>query len=334
MSAENAQSLAEPQYHKRFTRRTTALEVLDGLDLSDKTVLITGTTAGIGLETARAAALKGARVFMANRSITKAEGVRDAIYKETEHRKIELIHMDLSSLQSVQAAAEEFLKSGSPLHVLILNAGIMSPTSPNGTIDGYEATFATNQLGHFYLTRLLRSKLVESAPFARGGRLVALAQGGLESEEDYSFRLLQHTFISPTAPLEEKMQKLVPAPGGKQPGYLLYALSKLCNVLWAFKLHRELNDQGVGVYVLHPGSFIPTSIGRSYGVFGRLANAVVKPFAKTPEQGAATTVYCAFHPDVEKLQAPLARDEQLQDALWERCNEYVEKYESTRTPAN
>jgi WW domain-containing oxidoreductase len=97
------------------------------------------------------------------------------------------------------------------------------------------------------------------------------------------------------------MEKLILPPDTRAIAYLQYAVSKLCNVLFAFKLHRELNAQGVSVFVLHPGSMIPTSIGRNYGVFNKISNFLFKPFTKTLEQGAATTVYCAASPGLEKV---------------------------------
>ncbi|KAI6196759.1 hypothetical protein M3Y94_01146800 [Aphelenchoides besseyi] len=268
MSNEN--KVPEPEYHRKFGRRTTALEVLENVDIADKIILVTGTTQGIGFETARALALRGARVVMANRSIVRAEAVRDAIYKETEHRKIDLIHMDLSSLQSVQAAAED------PLHVLILNAGVMAPTTPT-SIDGYENTFATNHLGHFYLVHLLRSKLIESAP----SRVVVV------SSHSHKHTMLQMSLVLT----------------------------------------------------------VSAAIGRSYGVFSRIASYFTKPFAKTAAQGASTTVLCAISPDVEQrggryfddcwddesqLNSAMAHDQTLQDALWDRSLAYVKKYEDSR----
>ncbi|KAH7732314.1 Protein F32A5.8 [Aphelenchoides avenae] len=104
--------VAEPVYHRKYGARTPALEVLKDIDLKGKTILVTGTTSGIGIETARALALKGAHVVMANRNIVASESLRDTIYKETEHRNIDIIHCDLSSLQSVQATAKEFLSKG------------------------------------------------------------------------------------------------------------------------------------------------------------------------------------------------------------------------------
>ncbi|KAI6184296.1 WW domain-containing oxidoreductase [Aphelenchoides bicaudatus] len=306
------QKLPDPEYERKFNSCSTALEVLKDVDLSDKTILITGTTAGIGIETARSLAIRGAHIVMANR--------------QTEHRKIDIINMDLTSLQSVQAGAKEFLNKNWPLHVLILNAGIMTG---QGTIDNLNAVFQTNHLSHFYLTHLLRNKLIESAP----SRVVVVASNSH-----------RHTMIKANAPLEVKMEKLVLPPDTRAMTYLQYAVSKLCNVLFAFKLHRELHSQGVSAFVLHPGSLIPTSLGRGFGVFNKIANVLTKPFTKTLEQGAATTVYCAAAPGLEKaryfencfddqknLQQNLAHDEAFQDALWNKSLAIVEAFEKTQS---
>ena len=151
--------------------------------------------------------------------------------------------MDLTSLQSVQAAAKEFIAHGWPLHVLILNAGVIAPPSKT-TIDGYESTFGINHLGHFYLTYLLLEKLRESSP----SRIVIV------SSHSHA-----HTRIQPTLSTEEKINKLVPHPTTTELAYSLYAYSKLCNVLMGMKLDREELKNGIHTYVLHPGSMIGTS---------------------------------------------------------------------------
>jgi len=323
----------EPMYHRKYGSRTDALEVVKDMDLSGKTILITGTTAGIGLETARTLALKGAHVVMANRNIVQSEQLRDKIYAEytlpEKRNNIDLIHMDLTSLQSVQAAAKEFIGHGWPLHVLILNAGVISPPSKT-TIDGYEGTFGINHLGHFYLTYLLLEKLRESSP----SRIVIV------SSHSHG-----HTRISPNLPVNEKLNKLVPDPTTSEMAYTLYAYSKLCNVLMGMKLHREELKNGIHTYILHPGSMIGTSISRSYGIIGKISNILTKPFTKTVQQGAATSVYCAVHPDVadasgkyyescwddeKALQKNLAHDEELQDALWNKSLEFIKKFEDSR----
>uniref|UniRef100_A0A914DWN9 Uncharacterized protein n=1 Tax=Acrobeloides nanus TaxID=290746 RepID=A0A914DWN9_9BILA len=180
----------------KYCGSTTALKVLKDVDLTGKTILITGTTAGIGRETARSLALKGAHVVIANRNVNLSEELRDEIYKETSYRKIDIIQLDLNSLASVKHASEEYLSKGWPLNVLILNAGVNKP--PNrATKDGYESTFGVNHLGHFYLTYLLMNKLRESAP----SRLVVVSSD-----------LHSRSGIKPSASLDEKLNKLIPNP--------------------------------------------------------------------------------------------------------------------------
>jgi NAD(P)-dependent dehydrogenase (short-subunit alcohol dehydrogenase family) len=323
----------EPVYHRKYGSRTTALTVVEGMDLTGKTIMITGTTSGIGIETARTLALKGAHVVMANRNIIQSEQLRDKIYAEypdaEKRNNIDLIHMDLSSLQSVQAAAKEFISKGWPLHVLVLNAGVIVGSSKT-TIDGYETTFGVNHLGHFYLTNLLLEKLRENAP----SRVVVVSSNSHN-----------HTMIKPQLPTEEKVNKLIPDPSTTENGYSLYAYSKLCNVLFAQKLHRDEHKNGINVYVLHPGSMIGTNISRGYPIFSKIVSIVTKPFVKNLQQGAATTVYCAVSPDCENdsgkyyescwddensLNKPLAHDVDFQDALWQKSLQLINKFEESR----
>uniref|UniRef100_A0A914W822 Uncharacterized protein n=1 Tax=Plectus sambesii TaxID=2011161 RepID=A0A914W822_9BILA len=314
---------------RRYHSRTSASTVLNGIDLTGKTALITGTNSGIGIETARWIAMSGAHVVMANRNIVASEELKRDILNNKPDAKIDIIVLDLSSLQSVKAAANEYLSKGWPLHLLILNAGVFGPTQKT-TLDNYESSFGVNHLGHFYLTQLLLPKLRESRP----GRIVVVAS---HSHRD--------TGIDPSLPTEEKLKRLMPAADTTEIGYRLYAYSKLCNVLFAFALHRKEHSNGINVYVLHPGTMIGTGIARNYGVLGKVFNVVTKPFTKTLEQGAATTVYCAADPELDNnsgryfescwddekhLQTALARDEALQDALWHASEELLQKYESGR----
>ncbi|KHJ75195.1 hypothetical protein OESDEN_25189 [Oesophagostomum dentatum] len=146
--------------------------------------------------------------------------------------------------------------------------------------------------------------------------------------------------------LVEKLEKLCPMERIEF-GYRHYAYSKLCNVLMGMKLHRDENKNGISVYILHPGTMIGTDISRSYGLLGKFWNLVSKPFTKSLEQGAATSVYCAASPEVlgrsgkywescwddeKNLDTGLARDEELQDALWEKTDELLDRYEASRQP--
>uniref|UniRef100_A0A915DMU1 Uncharacterized protein n=1 Tax=Ditylenchus dipsaci TaxID=166011 RepID=A0A915DMU1_9BILA len=234
--------------------------------------------------------------------------------------------MDLSSLQSVQAAAKELISKGWPLHVLILNAGVFAPQTKT-TIDGYESAFGVNHLGHFYLTTLLMDKLRESAP----SRLVVVSSSAHS-----------HTGIDASWSVEDKLAKLIPSPASSEFAFRLYSYSKLCNVLFANKVHNMEHANGINTYVLHPGSLIGTGISRGYGVFGKIGNVLFKPFTKNLQQGAATTIYCSASSDVESdsgkyyescwddekgLAKGLAHDTLLQDALWQKSLELINKFE-------
>uniref|UniRef100_A0A914CWX8 Uncharacterized protein n=1 Tax=Acrobeloides nanus TaxID=290746 RepID=A0A914CWX8_9BILA len=316
----------------KFGSSTTALEVLKDIDLTGKTILITGATTGIGRETTRALVLKGAHVVMANRNKQLSEEFRDELYKEAEHAKIDIIQLELSSLQSIREAANEFLSNNWPLHVLILNAGVVWVTSKT-TTEGYESTFGINHLGHFYLTYLLLDKLRESAP----SRLVIV-----------SSKLHANTGIKSNAALPEKLATLIPPPDTStfNLGLSLYAYSKLCNVLFALKFHRLEHENGINVYVLHPGVIPGTGLSSRFGILSTIFSYVAWPFTKSLEQGAATTVYCAASPYVSNesgnyyadchesekdLHTALARDESLQDALWEKSVEFIQKFESEKS---
>lgn len=217
-----------------------------------------------------------------------------------------------------------------PIHVLILNAGIISSPVPTSR-DGFEPIFATNHLGGFYFTQLLQQRILESAP----ARIVVV-----------SSKLHGHTRIDSNSPISEKLSFLVPPSDTKVRNTLLYCRSKLCNVLFALKLQRQLKGSDVNVYSLHPGLLFGTNLYENYPVIGALLAFFTKPFTKNLAQGASTTVYCATHPDTandrgryyedswtdEKLlDKDLAQDEQLQDALWERSLELIQNYKNTNT---
>ncbi|KAK6732581.1 hypothetical protein RB195_016758 [Necator americanus] len=314
---------------RKFGARTNALETIADVDLTGRTVLITGTTSGIGTETARALALKGAHVVMANRNIVLSEALKNRILVEKPGAKVDMIMCDLSSLQSVQAAANEYKSKHWPLHALILNAGVFSPTQKM-TIDGLEMTFGVNHVAHQYLVRELLPLLRQS-----NARVVVVASTSH-----------CHTGLKAEMSTDEKLAKLCPKESVEY-GWRLYAYSKLCNVLMAMKLHRDEHKNGISVYVLHPGTMIGTDISRSYGFLGKFWNLITKPFTKSLEQGAATTVYCAASPEVHEVSGKywescwddeknfdeqLARDEELQDALWEKTDKLLDKFESDRQP--
>ncbi|CAD5219975.1 unnamed protein product [Bursaphelenchus xylophilus] len=310
---------------RRFGSKATADEVLKGLDLSDKTIVITGTTSGIGTETARSLATHGAHLVMVNRNRDAAEKLREQIYAQTNHRKIDLITCDLMSLKSVKEAADEIIEKGWPINVLILNAGVASPPVALSK-DGFNSTFAVNHLAHFYFALLLKDRLISSAP----SRIVVLASD-----------LHRYTRIDSKLPLEKKLELLNPTPDTDMFSMTLYSRSKLSNVLFAFKLHREINKFGVNVNAVHPGAMIDTGLQRNGGILlTAFKKLITNRFTKTIQQGASTSVYVAVHPDLDKvsghyfegcwddlsyLAKDLALDEQLQDALWERSVEMIKQ---------
>ncbi|VDM67996.1 unnamed protein product [Strongylus vulgaris] len=301
---------------RKFGSRTTALETIEDVDLTGRTILITGTTSGIGTETARALALKGAHVIMANRNIVLSEALKNRILAEKPDAKIDMIMCDLTSLQSVQAAATEYKSKHWPLHALILNAGVFSPDQKL-TIDGLETSFGVNHVAHQYLVRELLPLLRQSH-----ARVVVVSSHSHNhtgvSSTLYITSLSNYYALfklKPEMTLEEKLTKLCPTDstdfGYRLPSifpaclFMHYACSKLCNILMSLKLHRDENKNGISVYVLHPGTMIGTDISRSYGFLGKFWNVVSKPFTKSLEQGAATTVYCAASPEVLFVRTPL-----------------------------
>ena len=150
-------------FRQKFDGSSTALQILQGRDLSGRFVLITGANCGIGFETARSLALHGATVVMACRNMDSAREKRSEILKERPEATIEILHLDLTSLKSVKEMADIYLDKGWPLHILILNAGVFG-LGFSVTDDGYETTFQVNHLAQFYLTRLLTKRMVDSAP--------------------------------------------------------------------------------------------------------------------------------------------------------------------------
>ncbi|CCD68547.1 DeHydrogenases, Short chain [Caenorhabditis elegans] len=307
---------------RKFHSRTNALEVVRGIDLSGKTYAITGTTSGVGTETARAFILKGAHIVMINRNYAASETLKQSLLCETPDARIDIVQCDLSSLASVKKTAEEYLTKKWPLHGLILNAGVLGRKEKT-TADRFEAHFGINHLAHFLLIKELLPVLRSSAP----SRIVIL-----------SSTLSKFTSINPDSKIEEKLGTLCPK-NATEWYYRLYAKSKMCNMLIAFKLHRDEFENGISVYSVHPGSAVRTNLHRDVP-FWSIFNFLSIPFTKNASQGAATSLYCAVHPEVQELSGrywescwddelnldeKVARDEELQEALWEYSEELVGK---------
>jgi NAD(P)-dependent dehydrogenase (short-subunit alcohol dehydrogenase family) len=250
-----------------FGAKSTTEDVLEGVDLSGRRVLVTGVSAGIGVETARALAAHGAEVVGTARDLEKARRAAAGV------RGLELVELDLADLASVRAAADRLLADGRPFDLIIANAGVMA--TPFGrTADGFETQFGTNHLGHFVFVNRL-APLLQS-----GSRVVMLASSGHRYADidldDPGFERTEYT------------------PMGA------YGRSKTANILFAVEFDRRHRDRGVRATAVHPGG-IQTELARHLGaevieqmIEGLNANRPDGEAAfewKTIPQGAATTVW-------------------------------------------
>jgi len=259
-----------------FGATSTTDEVLSGVNLRGKRILVTGVSAGLGLETARSLVAHGAQVVGAARDLAKAERATAQVRKDSAANggSFEMVELDLASLKSVRACADKLLKKGEPFDVVIANAGVMA--TPFGqTLDGFETQFGTNHLGHFVfvnrITPLIRA----------GGRLIILSSAG----HRYSNVDLQDPNFERT-PYEP---------------FVAYGRSKTANILFAVAFDKRHRGRGVRAAAVHPGG-IRTELGR-YADPGRIEKLVAQineqraahgegPFQwKTIPQGAATSVW-------------------------------------------
>jgi len=261
-----------------FGAESTTDEVLDGVDLSGKRVLVTGVSAGLGVETARTLVAHGAQVVGAARDLDKARKATDGVRAAVKGRAgFELIALDLASLASVRACADALNKAGTPFDAVICNAGIMA--CPKGTTaDGFETQFGTNHLGHFVLVNRI-------APLLRNGsRLVNLSSAGHRfADTDIDDPNFERT------PYSE---------------FVAYGRSKTANILFAVEFDRRHKGRGVRATAVHPGG-IQTELGRH--MTPELIQSMVKSINeaqasggrpafswKSIPQGAATSVWAGF----------------------------------------
>ncbi len=263
---------------KPFGATSTTEDVLQGVDLKGKRVLVTGVSAGLGVETARALAAHGAEVVGAARDLAKAEGAtKEARDGAANGGSLSLVELDLASLKSVRARADALLADGRPFDVVIANAGVMR-TPFWHTEDGFEMQFGTNHLGHFVFVNPIAPLI------APGGRFVSVSSAGHRySDVDLSDPNFTSTPYEPM---------------------IAYGRSKTANILFAVEFDRRHKAKGVRATALHPGG-IPTELARHMepGEIDRLLeqiNSQAKaegrpPFQwKTVPQGAATSVWAAF----------------------------------------
>lgn len=268
-----------------FGAKSTAEEVTESCpDLRSITVIITGATSGIGAETARVLAKRGARLILPARNLKAAEETRARIGKEYPDSEILVMALDLSSLASVRSFVSHFESLNFPLNLLINNAGKFSHEHALSE-DGIEMTFATNYLGHFLLTKLLLRKMIETAEVTGvQGRIVNVSSSIHSWFAGDGIRYLE----------------LITKKKSPYDATRAYALSKLANVLHAKELAERLKKVKANVTVncVHPG-IVRTRLTRDReGLITDLVFFLASKLLKTIPQAAATSCYVATHPNL------------------------------------
>jgi NAD(P)-dependent dehydrogenase (short-subunit alcohol dehydrogenase family) len=271
---------------KIFGANSTTEDVLSGVDLHGKRILVTGVSAGIGVETARSLAAHGAQVVGAARDLSKAEAATAEVRKDAAAHggSFELVALDLANLKSVRACADALLAKGQRFDVVIANAGVMA--TPFGhTADGFETQFGTNHLGHFVFVNRISSLM------GAGSRLINLSSSGHRfSNVDLGDPNFERTAYEP---------------------FVAYGRSKTANILFAVAFDRRHRERGVRAAAVHPGG-IQTELARHMEQ-GQL-EAMVKQINeqavaegkdsfkfKTIPQGAATSVWAGVVAPAEEI---------------------------------
>jgi NAD(P)-dependent dehydrogenase (short-subunit alcohol dehydrogenase family) len=274
-----------------FGQYSTTDEVLEGIDLSGKRILVTGVSAGLGVETARALVAHGADVVGAARDLDKARRATGQIVPSAGGGSLELVALDLASFASVRACADALNADGRLFDVVICNAGVMA--SPYGkTTDGFETQFGTNHLGHFLLVNRIANLIRD------GGRLVNLSSAG-------------HRFADVDLD-DPNFEQMIYEP------FIAYGRSKTANILFAVEFDRRHNHRGVRATAVHPGG-IQTELARHMSDeamtelvenLQRINEAAGRPafeFKSVP-QGAATSLWAAIVADADAVGGQYCED--------------------------
>ncbi|WP_157215776.1 SDR family NAD(P)-dependent oxidoreductase [Flavisphingomonas formosensis] len=276
---------------RTFGEESTTDEVLDGMDLTGKRVLVTGVSAGLGVETARALVAHGADVVGTARDVEKARRATSGIEPGSAGGSLALLALDLASLASVRTAAEALVADGRSFDLVIANAGVMA--CPQGTTaDGFETQFGTNHLGHFLLVNRIAGLIAAS------GRLVNLSSAG-------------HRFSD--VDLEDPGF----ARGGYEP-FIAYGRSKTANILFAVEFDRRHRARGVRATAVHPGG-IRTELSRHLDE--QAVQALIESIDeaqvaagrpafryKSVPQGAATSVWAGIVADADAVGGQYCED--------------------------
>jgi len=270
-------------------------------DIKEKNVLITGATSGIG----KAAALKlsslGAKIYFIARNEKKAEDLAKEIENLSGMMPYSII-ADLSSQKEIKRAADEFKSLNIPLHILLNNAGLINMERKE-TVDGFEEVFALNHLAYYSLTQLLLDNIKNGSP----SRIVNVSSGAHAFVKGFNFDDVQS--LSSYKPFQ------------------VYGYSKLANILFTKKLASLLKDENVSVNCLHPG-VVGTAFGQNNGSLQKVLFFIAKPFIRSPEKGAESSVYLCSSPEVSNTTGEYfynckiekttkwARSEEDADRLW------------------
>lgn len=298
-----------------FGSASTAEQVTHGIDGSNLTAIVTGGASGIGLETARVLAMRNVHVIIAARNMEAANKAKQCILNDNKNARVDVEKLDLSSIRSVKTFTDNFKTLDLPLNILINNAGIMFCPFQLSE-DGVEMQFATNHLGHFYLTNLLLDKMKETAK-----------SSGIEG------RIVNLSSVAHICPYKGGIRFQKINQKNSYQNKLAYAQSKLANILQANELSRRLQEEGANITVnsVHPG-LIMTPLMRHSALLMRIFRAFTCILWKNVPQGAATTCYVALHPSLkgvtgkyyydcnEYKPSKLARNEALAKNLWDFSN--------------
>ena len=262
----------------QFGAETSAQEAARNIDLSGQTIVITGGSAGLGIETARVLAACGAQIVSVVRNEAKGQDAAATIRESVPNANIEIAVLDLFDLDSVRRGADDIVKRFSRIDRLINNAGVMA--CPLGrTAQGLDTQLGTNHLGHFVLTARLIPRLLAGTP----ARIVNLSSAG--------HRLSPIRFEDPFFEKDDYNK------------WIAYGQAKTANVLFSVALDKRFKDRGIRSYAVHPGA-IQTELGRHMDendvkdLMARRGDRSPMIFKQIP-QGAATTVWAATAPELD-----------------------------------
>lgn len=278
-----------------FNADSTTHDVISGISLAGKVAVVTGASAGLGIETARALAAAGARVMLVARNREKLQPVLQSLRTGVAGAQLDSALMDLADLDSVRATAVDIASRYPRINLLINNAGVMACPLAR-TTQGFELQFGTNHLGHFLFTALLVPSLVEGAAEAGvDSRVIALSSRGHQfSDVDFDDPNYRHREYNK---------------------WFAYGQSKTANALFALALDARCKARGVRAFAVHPGA-IMTELGRHMQPQDletlKAAMPPGEPMTfKTVEQGAATSVWAATSPQLRDLGGLYLEDCQI-----------------------